>query len=152
MNDDRLRWYRVCLEHLPSLRDSIASVLAVAIVAYVGLALWGPLTSNEPDAMQWAQAIAAILGPVLGTVLGYYFGASSGERVARAATHEAEQANESRVQTENLADERLASYAEQIDEVLRIVRPLLARGASADNNVTDDSGEDRDADESTQGG
>jgi hypothetical protein len=156
MADDRRSrssWYTTCIEHLPSLRDAIASLIAVSIVAYVGLVLWGPLTSEAPDAMQRAQAIAAILGPILGTVLGYYYGASSGERVARAATQEAEHANESRVQTEDLADERLATYADQIDEVLQIVRPLLVQRTSGGNNNNDnDTGENMHADESTPGG
>ena len=70
MADDRRSrpWWQVCIERLPSPRDTVTSLIGLVVVVYVGVVLWEPLTGGAADGVSRAQAIMALLGPRGSTV------------------------------------------------------------------------------------
>ena len=69
--------------------------------------------------MQQAQQVAALLSPFIGTVLGYYFGSASGERVARQATRDAQQAAGDKRAIQNMSAQELSYGVDHLSQMLR---------------------------------
>jgi hypothetical protein len=107
-----------------SLRDLVTGLLAVAIGVFTGAVLWAPLTSGAPDAIQRAQAVMALLGPILGAVVGYYFGTASGERVAQQASQRASEAIVDKLQTEDISNEQLSAANAVIEQARQLLLEL----------------------------
>jgi multidrug transporter EmrE-like cation transporter len=78
-----------------TIRESIASALAILIIAVTLYFLWPALTA-KPVAIDDAQAIFSILGGWGGVVLGYYFGRLPAEKAADKADAAAEKARAQR--------------------------------------------------------
>jgi hypothetical protein len=90
-----------------SARDVFTAGLASAILGYSGAALWGPLTAGSLEGIQAAQGTLALLGPILGGVLGYYFGSTTGQKIAGQAQAIASEATDARTKIEAATESRL---------------------------------------------
>jgi hypothetical protein len=99
-------------------RGFVQGLLAVAVTAYVGVVMWGPLGEASADGGRAAQAVGAIVLPFLGTVLGFYFGGASGAQVAAQAIQQVREALLSSANVKAVSQRELAAAGTDIEDAL----------------------------------
>lgn len=109
-------WWFPGWPRLPALRDVVTHAIALGVLGYTGVVLWGSLLSGTDEGLRHAREVYAVLGTAVGAVLGYYFGANAGERVAREAARRTEAAIEAQEATESVSREELRTAQQQLDE------------------------------------
>jgi len=78
-------WVQIVEAATTLMKESVAHVIAMGIVAASLLLLTAELLGSGDRKIETAQGIAAIVGPWVGVIIGFYFGARSGEKQAEAA-------------------------------------------------------------------
>lgn len=107
-----------------TIRESIASALAILIIAVTLYFLWPALTA-KPVAIDDAQAIFSILGGWGGVVLGYYFGRLPAEKAADKADAAAEKARAQRNSSDKKRILLTAKYDTFIDKQEKLLNNTI---------------------------